>query len=71
MSETDLDQRKAQCSRSRACHGTTGQLNALECAWAACDLNRPIDRLVEEAGSQMPHLENFLARGLRATSYMY
>jgi ubiquinone/menaquinone biosynthesis C-methylase UbiE len=48
------------------------RLNPLQRLWAGgCNLNRPIDRLVEEGGFEMAHLENFYVKGPRATSYMY
>jgi ubiquinone/menaquinone biosynthesis C-methylase UbiE len=48
------------------------RLDPLQRAWAGgCHLNRPIDKLVEEAGFHMVHLDNFYARGPRPTSYMY
>ena len=48
------------------------RLNPLQRHWAGgCNLNRPIDRLVQEAGFQMARLENFYAKGPRPTSYMF
>ncbi|MBO0730362.1 MAG: class I SAM-dependent methyltransferase [Acidimicrobiaceae bacterium] len=48
------------------------RLNPIQRRWAGgCNLNRPIDRLVEEAGFHLTRLDNFYARGPRATSYMY
>lgn len=48
------------------------RLNPIQRRWAGgCHLNRPIDRLVDAAGFEMTALENFYARGPRATSYMY
>lgn len=48
------------------------RLNPLQRILAGgCNLNRPIEMLVEEAGFQMVHLENFYAKGPKALTYMY
>jgi len=48
------------------------QLNPVQRWWAGgCNLNRPIDRLVTEAGFETTVLENFYMKGPKFTSYMY
>ena len=48
------------------------RLNPLQRLWAGgCNLNRPIDRLVAEAGLEMSRLDNFYMSGLKATGYTY
>jgi SAM-dependent methyltransferase len=48
------------------------RLNPIQRLWAGgCNLNRPIGRLVEEAGFEMTRLENFYAKGPKATGYMF
>lgn len=48
------------------------RLNPLQRLWAGgCNLNRPIDRLVAEAGLEMARLDNFYMSGLKATGYTY
>jgi ubiquinone/menaquinone biosynthesis C-methylase UbiE len=40
--------------------------------WAGgCHLNRPIDRLIEQAGFETTRLDTFYVNGPRATSFMY
>ena len=48
------------------------RLNPLQRLWAGgCNLNRPIDVLIESAGFEMASLSNFYAQGLRPMEYMY
>ena len=48
------------------------RLNPLQRAWAGgCNLNRPIDRLVTEAGFAMTRLENFYMKGPKSMGFMY
>lgn len=48
------------------------RLNPLQRRFAGgCNLNRPIDRLVTDAGFEITKLENFYLKGPRAMSYMY
>jgi ubiquinone/menaquinone biosynthesis C-methylase UbiE len=48
------------------------RLNPLQRRWAGgCNLNRPIDRLVAEAGFEMTRLETFYVQGPRLTGYTY
>ncbi|MGH9106117.1 MAG: class I SAM-dependent methyltransferase [Acidimicrobiales bacterium] len=48
------------------------RLNPLQRWWAGgCNLNRPIDRLVTEAGFEVDRLENFYLKGPKAMGYMY
>ncbi|HUJ65493.1 MAG TPA: methyltransferase domain-containing protein [Acidimicrobiales bacterium] len=48
------------------------QLNPVQRWWAGgCNLNRPIERLVTDAGFETTVLENFYMRGPKFTSYMY
>lgn len=48
------------------------RLNPFQRWWGGgCNLNRPIDRLVEDAGFDMTRLENFYIRGPKTTGYMY
>jgi len=48
------------------------RLNPLQRLWAGgCNLNRPIDVLIESAGFEMASLSNFYAQGLRSMEYMF
>jgi SAM-dependent methyltransferase len=48
------------------------RLNPLQRRWAGgCNLNRPIDQLVEGAGFEMVTLRTYYASGLRVLSYIY
>lgn len=48
------------------------RLNPLQRWWAGgCNLNRPIDQLVEAAGFEMASLGTFYAQGPRLMGYMY
>lgn len=48
------------------------RLNPLQGIWAGgCNLNRPIDRLVEGAGFELTRLENYYMRGLKPMGYTY
>lgn len=48
------------------------RLNPLQRVWAGgCNLNRPIDRLVIEAGLEMTRLETFYLSGPKPMGYMY
>ncbi len=48
------------------------RLNPLQRWWAGgCNLNRPIDRLVEAAGFEMTNLDTFYIGGPRPMGYMY
>lgn len=48
------------------------RLNPMQKWWGGgCNLNRPIDQLIADAGFQMTQLENFYAKGPRAFGYMY
>ena len=48
------------------------RLNPLQRLWAGgCNLNRPIDRLVTQAGFDLTRLENFYMSGPKAMSYTY
>lgn len=48
------------------------RLNPLQRIWAGgCNLNRPIDRLVTEAGFEMTRLETFYLPGPKPMGYMY
>jgi SAM-dependent methyltransferase len=48
------------------------RLNPLQRVWAGgCNLNRPIDCLVTEAGFELTQLENFYMKGPKSTGYMY
>lgn len=48
------------------------RLNPIQRAWAGgCNLNRPIDRLVLDAGFDLTQLDNFYVRGPKPTGYMY
>lgn len=48
------------------------RLNPLQRALAGgCNLDRPIDRLIEESGFHMAQLDNFYVKGLRVLNYMY
>jgi ubiquinone/menaquinone biosynthesis C-methylase UbiE len=48
------------------------RLNPLQHALAGgCNLNRRIDRLVEGAGFELLHLENFYLKGPKVMGYMY
>jgi ubiquinone/menaquinone biosynthesis C-methylase UbiE len=48
------------------------RLNPFQRWWAGgCHLNRPIDRLVTEAGFAMTRLNNFYIKGPKPSSYMY
>jgi len=39
--------------------------------FGGCHLNRPIDRLLMDAGFELTRIENFYARGPKALGYMY
>ena len=48
------------------------RLTPLQRRWAGgCHLNRPINRLVEDAGFAMTRLDNFYVGGPKSTGYMY
>jgi hypothetical protein len=48
------------------------RLNPLQrCFAGGCNLNRPIDRLVEAAGFEMENLCTYYDQGVRALGYMY
>lgn len=48
------------------------RLNPLQRVWAGgCNLNRPIDCLVTDAGFELTRLENFYVKGPKSTGYMY
>jgi ubiquinone/menaquinone biosynthesis C-methylase UbiE len=48
------------------------RLNPFQQRWAGgCNLNRPIDRLVEDAGFQMTSLENYYLKGPKFMGYIY
>lgn len=48
------------------------RLNPLQKKWGGgCNLNRPITRLVEDAGFAMSELENFYIKGPKTLGYMY
>jgi SAM-dependent methyltransferase len=48
------------------------RLNPLQRSFAGgCNLNRPIDRLVEAAGFEMENLRTYYDQGVRALGYMY
>jgi ubiquinone/menaquinone biosynthesis C-methylase UbiE len=48
------------------------RLNPLQQRWAGgCNLNRPIDRLVTDAGFEMTRLETFYVKGPKPMGYMY
>lgn len=48
------------------------RLNPLQrCLFGGCHLNRPIDRLVTDAGFDITRLENFYMSGPRASGYMF
>jgi len=48
------------------------RLNAFWCSFSeGCNMNRRIDRLVEEGGFEVERLERFLGRGPRILSEMY
>lgn len=39
--------------------------------FGGCHLNRPIDRLVEQAGFEVTRIDNFYMKGPKATGYMF
>jgi SAM-dependent methyltransferase len=48
------------------------RLNPLQRLLAGgCNLNRPVDKLIEEAGFTMARLENFYAKGWKLLNYTY
>jgi ubiquinone/menaquinone biosynthesis C-methylase UbiE len=48
------------------------RLNPLQRMWAGgCNLNRPIDSLVAEAGFELSHLEKFYMKGPKPVAYIY
>jgi SAM-dependent methyltransferase len=48
------------------------RLTPIQRRWAGgCHLNRPIDKLVLEAGFEVTRLENYYAQGPKSTGYMY
>ena len=48
------------------------RLDPIQAWWAGgCHLNRPIDRLVEKAGFELARLDNYYAKGPKATTYTY
>lgn len=48
------------------------RLNPLQRLWAGgCNLNRPVDRMVVEAGFEMTKLENYYLSGLKPMGYTY
>jgi ubiquinone/menaquinone biosynthesis C-methylase UbiE len=52
--------------------GWQDRLNPIQRWWAGgCNLNRPIDRLVEAAGFEIANLDTFYAAGPRPMAHMY
>ena len=48
------------------------RMNPLQQWWAGgCNLNRPIDSLIEKNGFAMTRLDNFYAKGPKSMSYMF
>jgi ubiquinone/menaquinone biosynthesis C-methylase UbiE len=48
------------------------RLNPVQRIWAGgCHLNRPIDRLVSEAGFEMTRLATYYVPGPKLTGYLY
>ena len=48
------------------------RLNPLQRWWAGgCNLNRPIDQLIQSAGFELAQLDNFYVSGPRPMGYMY
>ncbi|HMK62728.1 MAG TPA: class I SAM-dependent methyltransferase, partial [Acidimicrobiales bacterium] len=48
------------------------RLNPFQRFWAGgCNLNRPIDTLVADAGFEITHLANFYVQGPKTMGYMY